>query len=378
MALILSNKSYHMGFRDVICDILFNAYTYGGEEFVAADVSMAHIAKVYVEPVKGYTFEFDYSNNKIKVFKNAPPIIIEEVQTISADDEITLNYPAAAILNMASATATQLLIEPSDTLTNNEVQLAAAMTAGERPTFAFDSGTTGDIKTTYITQAWQEVWVNRTVSQGVDTAAHRADTGETLCFVESMVSKATGTVVSSRPKYLGLGDTPNSTLECEVDFTDGEKGDRTTFTFNTGDAITSIIYTGIILPASGFLYERFIEDEHSTVSSQTGYSTFPILFQAICGQIQDYHTGAWRDPHFLMMPSGDDCATTTGECAIDWHLIKDLAGTQIITNDGTTDSLSLSYVKGLMSEIPGLVPLEVPDGTDLSALSGVKAHILGR
>lgn len=379
MALILSNKSYHMGFRDVICDILFGDYNFGGESFKATDISMAKIHKVNIEPVKGYTFEFDYANNRIKVFKKAPPIVIEEVQTI-ADHAITLNYPAAAIINMASGTATQLLIEPSDTLPGNGVQLAAAMTDGARPTFTFHDSTSGDIKTTYITQAWQEVWVNRFASVFVETGGtHIAQAGETLCFVESML--ADGTTGSSRPLFTRKEDPPD-TGECEIDWADdgASVAHDTTFTFKSTDAIDDITYTGIILPASGFLKERFVEDEDLTMDTggtNIGASAFPILFPAICGQIPDYTNAAEEVPHHLMMPSGDLCETA-GEWRIDWHLTKTLAGHQIDVLNVATDAVSLTYVKGFMAEIPGLVRLEVPDGTDLSELSGVKAHILGR
>lgn len=374
MALTISNpQRFASNFRNEIVDIAFDSsYAFGGESFAAGKTALSKFYKVEIEPVAGYTFEYDYVNSKIKVFKPAPAIIIEEQQTI-ASNQITLNYPAAAILNMASATATQQLIEPADTVAANEVQLAAAMSAGARPTFTFHAATSGVIKTTYITQAWQEVWLNRIASEAVATATHVAKPGKTLCFVESMF--CTGPSIS-RPKFIRGGDTV-ATLECEVDFSDAGDSNYTTFTFFATDAVTAIAYSGIELPSSGFLYERFVEDEDVTNTAGVAASAFPILFHALCGQIPDYHAAGARSPHHLMMPSGDALGTSQ-ECAIDWHLRKTLAGHQIRTNDGTSDAVSLTYVKGLLGEIPGLVPLEVPNGTDLSALTSVKAHIFGR
>ena len=377
MALTITNpQRFASNFRNEIVDVAFDdSYLFGGESFAPGKTSLSTFYKVEIEPVGGYTFQYDYTNKVIQVFKPAPPIVIEEEHTI-ASNSITLNYPVAAILNMASATATQLLIEPSDTVAANEVQLSAAMSAGARPTFTFHASTSGVIKTTYITQAWHDVWVNRTASQALTISSHVADAGESLCFVESLY--AAGGVPISRPKYVRGGDAAD-TLECEVDFSDsgaGVAGD-TTFTFNASDAITGVTYTGVILPASGFLKERFIEDEDLTNTSGTGASAFPILFQAICGQIPDYHASAERSPHHLMMASGDALGTSQ-ECAIDWQLRKTLAGTQIRTNDSTSDAVSLTYVKGFMSEIPGLVPLEVPNGADLSGLSSVKVFVIGR
>jgi len=250
------------------------------------------------------------------------------------------------------------------------------MAAGERPTLTFHASTSGTVKITYITQAWKDVWDNRVAEQAVATATHVADTGETLCFVESML--ATGTTGSSRPKFIRGGDAA-ATLECEVDWSDAGAADAgdTTFTFFATDAITGITYTGIKLPASGFLKERFVEDEDLTMSSGTGAAAYPILFQAVCGQIPDYHNAGERDPHYLMMPEADGVGTT-GEVAIDWHKITTAAGQQIRTEDTTSDAVSLTYVKGLAFEIPGLVPLEVLNGKDLSGVTGVDIVAIGR
>ena len=354
-----------------------SSYPAGGEALTPGTLGLTKIDSLTLEgsSAHGYTMHYDHTNQKVKVFAPAPPIVIEEQQTI-ASNAVTLNYPAAAIINIATATATQLLIEPSDTLAANEVQLSAAMSWGTRPTLNFHASTSGVVKITYITQAWKEVWDNRLASQAGTAAAHVVDTGETLCFVESML--AVGSTGSSRPKYIRGGDA-SATGEVEVDWTDsgaGTAGD-TTFTFNATDAITSITYTAIKLPASGFMKERFIEDEDLTMSSGTGASAFPILMPAYCGQIPDFTAANERDPHHLMMPSGDALGTA-GECAIDWHLVKTLAGTQIRLNDTTSDAVSFTYLKGLAAEIPFLVPLEIKNGTDLSGVTSVKGIAFGR
>jgi len=379
MTLALTNlvRSKMMNKMVNFFDIAFDSsYAFGGEALTPSTMGLpTGVNELYINPQNGYSFQYDVTNEKLKVFAPAPPIVIEEEQTI-ASNAITLNYPAAAILSMASATATQLLIEPSDTVAANEVQLAAAMSAGARPTFTFHASTSGVIETTYITQAWHEVWVNRLASQAVTAATHVCDTSETLCFVESML--VSGTTGSSRPMFLRGGDAA-ATTECEVDFSDsgaGTAGD-TTFTFAAGDVVTGIVYSGIKLPASGFLKERFIEDEDLTMSSGTGASAFPILFQGICGQIPDYTAAAERDAHSLMMASGDAVGTAK-ECSIDWHLLTTVAGHRIRTEDTTSDALSLTYVKGLMSEIPGVVPLEVKNTQDLSGLTNVKVMAVSR
>ena len=177
-ATVTADASYHNGLthwlgraRHIISgQIAFDSsYPAGGEDVSSFFVRSAggrykdgEVEQVNIETGVGapYQFQYDYTNNKVKVFSVAPPIVYEETHTI-ASNAITLDYPAAAIINCASATATQLMIEASDTLAANEVQLSAAMAAGVRPTLDFHASTSGAIKTTYITQAWQDVWVNR-------------------------------------------------------------------------------------------------------------------------------------------------------------------------------------------------------------------------
>jgi len=113
------------------------------------------------------------------------------------------------------------------------------------------------------------------------------------------------------------------------------------------------------------------------MSSGAGSAEFPILFPSLCGQIPDYTNANERAPHHLGMASGDALATSQ-EFAIEWLKTVTLRGTVINTNDTSSDALSMTYVKGVQSEIPNLVPLEVPNGTDLSALTGIKVHVLGR
>jgi len=349
-----------------------SSYAFGGESISTITGKFKNCLNVVCESKGGYTFEYDDTNSKLKVFAPAPPIVYDEVQTI-ASTAITLDYPAAAILNIASATATWLLVEPSATLGAGECQLSAAMSAGARPTINFYTGATGAVTVAYITQAWADIWNNRVASSALTTATHVASLGAVACYIESC--EAVGTTGSSRPKYIRGGDAA-ATLECEVDFTDAGGSNLTTMTFYATDAITAATVTYIELPSSGFVYNRFVEDEDLTMTTGTGASAYPILFTAFGSQIPDYTAAAERDPHSLMMPEADALGTSA-ECAIDYHKIKTVAGTQIRTNDTTSDAVSLTYVWGNMAEIPGLVPLEVKNATNLSALTTVRFRAVG-
>jgi hypothetical protein len=354
-----------------------SSYPAGGEELDYTEYGFKDVDSINIRPHAGYTFEYDYSNKKIKAFCPAPPIVYEEKHTI-ASNAITLDYPAAAILQIASASQSQMLIEPSDTPAANECKLSSAMEWGVRPSITFHASTSGAITVTYITQAWKEVWDNRVASADFETATHVADLEDTICFIESCCAYDTSAaVVNSLNQFVRGGDAADAG-ECEVDFSDsgaGTAGD-TTLTFNASDAVTDIKLTYIKLPTSGFLKNRFLEDQDTTMSSGAGSSGYPILFQAFCNQIPDYTAAGERDPHYLMMAEGDALGTAQ-EWAIDWHKLITDSGTPINLNDSTSDAVSLSYVYGIPSEIPGVVPLEVRNGTDLSDLTDIRIEIIG-
>jgi len=137
MSLTLSSRKMNPlggGRRMVIGDLAFDSsYPFGGESLALTTLGLDKLDMVMIAAKLGYTFEYDFTNNKVKVFAPAPPIVIEEEQTI-ASNQVTLNYPAAAILNIATATQCQLLIEASDTLAANEVQLQPPwLPAKDRP-----------------------------------------------------------------------------------------------------------------------------------------------------------------------------------------------------------------------------------------------------
>ena len=478
------------------CDLDFPAaYSFGGETITPiAETTLMYVENVIIPPVKGYSFEHDKANNKIKVFQQAPPIVYQERHVLTTDDQITLNYPCAFVLNIASATTHYAMIDYADTVAAGEVQYTALPTEGARSTlqfysaltdelggngafgadtnWSFDAGpwtvteggellrdadgaaaltcthdtfacvpgrtyritytlakngtdaitpctisvggvtgtafstagtcteditavTTGGLSiaatlngrfsvddltvqditvdVTYITQAWKEVWDN-IVYEELETASHVAKSSYVYIAIESLYGTHATTAVS-KFEYVRGGDAAG-TGECEVDFTDSANSYLTTMTFASGDAITGTNVRAIKLPEAGFLRERFIEDEDCTMSSRAGASAYPILFHSTCGQLPDYTAANEGDPHNLQMNQKDGVGAA-GECEINYNFRTTNAGTEINLYDESSDAVSLTYVWGVVPEIPGIQLLEVPDGTDLSSLTGVKAILIG-
>jgi len=348
-------------------------YPYGGVPMPAIgqfgmnkEVSMLDIVDA---SGSGVIFRYDETNRKMKIFVPTPPIVYEEAHTVPATPfAITLDYPAAAILNVASATVGYDFIEASDALAAGEVQLTAAMAAGVRTGLTFHSEV-GAVGVTYITQAWADVWNHRVAAAAVATATHVADLGATACFIESCL--ATGTTGSSKPGYIRGGDAA-ATTEAEVDFTDsgaGTAGD-TTLTFYATDAVTAITITYIELPASGFLHDRFLEDQDNTMSSGASAALnplHPVLFHSLGGSLPDFHAANEQAPYTMQMLMGDACGTGA-EFVINYQQRPAVGITDHIgIEDTTADAVSLTYVWGVPEEIPGVVPLELKDGTILQA-----------
>jgi hypothetical protein len=363
---------------------LDSSYPAGGEVATGANGWTRYfkgIQKVNIDSVGGYKFEYDYTNNKVKAFAPAPPIVYEEVHTIPATPyQVTLDYPAAALINVCSATAHYPLIEPSDTLASGEVQLASAMAAGTRTVLTFEATqTTEVIYVTYITQAWRDVWLNRSASQAFTPATEVVDFLDTACYIESC--KMAGATGASYMQWTREGDAADAADEAQIIWTDaaaGTAGD-TTITFN--DTATAATITWIKKPTSGFLKDRFVEDFDCTASSGVSAANcpvYPVLFQSLYGQVPDYTAANERDPHISQMLMSDDLAGGDAEWKLMYFVRPGTGITgHVTTGDADSDAVSLTYVWGVPEEIPGLVPLEVRNATDLSALSSVRVEVVG-
>jgi hypothetical protein len=316
----------------------------------------------------GYIHRYDQANRKLKFFTQAPPIVYEEAHVV-ASNKVTLDYPAAAILSVSMADHAIHMIDIDDTLAATyEAQLDTAIAWGSRTTLKI-AATPADgvtIYVTYITQAWKEVFDNRTREADMVTATHVAKPAKVLCFIESCNCKvAAGTSKMSKPGYIRAGDAPDTT-EVEIDWTDGGESDKTTLTFKDTDLVTHLDITYIELPSSGFLSSRMVEDEDCAIGGDVGASAYPMLFPCFGGGIPDY-TAANEEAPYTMAMLRDDAVATAREFKINYGLQKTLVGTTLQIKSTASDAVSLTYIKGVVGEIPSLVPLELPDGEIIQA-----------
>jgi hypothetical protein len=147
---------------------------------------LEHLQFAVIESKGGYTFQFDIANEKIKVFKQAPPIVYDEHHVAdSTTKQITTNYPAAFIINVATPSQNLMLRSTGVTPSANECALTAQMAAATRTTIATEpaydellgKGTfTGAADGWTLTSGWTYA-TNTMTKDGAGTGALTADAG---------------------------------------------------------------------------------------------------------------------------------------------------------------------------------------------------------
>lgn len=358
MSLTVSNKIWS-GLRDkrvLMCTVAFDiSYAYGGESFDYTTMAMSAVDQVNILPMGDYSFEFDYTNKKIKVFQRAPALVVEEQQTI-ATLTITLNYPAAYIISVAQANANIALTTSGATLAANQCKPTAVFAAGERSGLTFHAGVTGVVYVTYITQAWKEVWDNLVQEEAATVTTNSA--------VIAYNAVAVQCVKTDNANCLYMNDVADTPLSGEVNINWTPETGKTYFLFAAGEADNPVV-TYIKKPASGFLLERWVENELFTATTNVNTPAYPILLWSYGGHAPEKTFQTSR----LINIKG---TVGTSEAYINfWDPYTKITGKAFVSGDGT-------YIKGWPHEIPNLVPLEVRNAEDLSGLTGVKVICIGR
>jgi len=193
-----------------------------------------------------------------------------------------------------------------------------------------------------------------------------------------------GTV--SAPKPLQKGETAVAG-EYAIDWTDASPVATTmeiVTTANWNAATASIYFNYIKKPTSGFLYDRFIEEDSAASNAQvyTHAAAAALVKQPLL----------WSTPGF--MPSitvaagsatwrigsiGMTIGATTQWAPTNWYQItKAVTAGTWTSGTGVTNNLTVkpSYVWGVPEDVQVTTPLEAPDGTNLAALDDVKVYIV--
>jgi hypothetical protein len=375
--------------KAIFCDVTMdNSYAFGGETLAAATIGMSKIEKAIIESTNGYTFEYDYTNGTIMAYAKAPPVVFDEVVTVTSNVG-TLKYPPAYIISVSVGNASYKVIPSGLTPVTGSCALSTP-TWNTRSTLTFlagDSVTTCNV--TYVTQAWKEVFDNRvlaTLTAGARVTGHAdltftagtpdtLDLGEYAAAVEFVMWNDNGTYKPCNALY--LGEDP-ATTEVAIDFTNATSSEtRASFREeDTVDAATDTVYVSYIaMPSSGFLSDHFIEEDDLTpstdvVTTSSGRHNSNLLLFGTCGDLPGPTTA------FAELISAKETVGTTATLVQPTSWGGEENTFTLGSDHSDANHVKLSYVYGDVGEIP-VVPIQVPNGEDLSGITALKCVFIG-
>jgi hypothetical protein len=226
-----------------------------------------------------------------------------------------------------------------------------------------------------VTQAWKDVFDNLVEDEPLAVARFTAGTPDVwllahmACAVQNVTWNDAATIKAMLPCVSG---TDPATAEVAVDFVNTADTSLSTREEDTVDVDLAAGYipyvTYIKKPTSGFLYDRFVEQEDLTPSSDIITIASPtvdeVLLFGTCGAIP----GATAKPGYLVR-SGATLGTTATICKV--SASKFLTGVHLAntltfgSNHSDSDHQGPTYIFGQVEEIAPLMPLELIAGTPI-------------
>ena len=372
MALTYSNAvDDTMGVNRVqFVDLAFDSsYPAGGESLSLSARGFEGLTRAIIEPKKGYTFEYDKTNNKVKAFCSAPPLVYEEKHTAVANT-ITLDYPAAWIICVCQAGQNMAWgkSRAAAALAANTFCVVGTIADGVR-TQIYTDGATDTVYVTYATQAWTELYAQLVQEEAVTLATGANNlANKVLAF---------GFCEASTTKILLPVDIADTTATGEV----GVKMGYATgaLDINAAQNAETAVVTYLAEPTSGWLTDRFVEDEDPTKAGGDPYTqTFDLPLLMWC-----FGAYAAVDSGTTQVFIEQDATAAAGEINTNWGYTGP-AGTGAAPATGfvlgaksNVTVTAGAYLFGYPWEIPNIAPLEVKNGSNLSGLTGVKATLIG-
>lgn len=358
--------------RMIIADIAFdNSYPAGGESLPLRTLGLGSVDAMFINPKSGYLMEYDISNKKVKVFAKAPPIVYEEKHTAVAFT-ITLDYPAAWIINVTQAGQNMKWgkSQAAASLTGNSFCIVGSMEDGVR-TQIFTDGSTDTVFVSYVTQAWAELYSRLVQEEAVTLASGNNDLANKM-MAFGFCEASSGILIPV--------DVDDTTAAGEV----GLKMGFATNALNieaTQDGEASVV-TYLSEPASGFLTDRFVEKEDGAKAETTptvNTFDFPLLLWCISGACTVQGENTLRIIETNATAGANEAGINWGKGPADLLAATGVAPTEGFAFGGNDDFqiTSGAYLKGYVTELQ-TVALEVKNGSNLTDLSGVEIIVIGR
>uniref|UniRef100_A0A6H1ZMH9 Uncharacterized protein n=1 Tax=viral metagenome TaxID=1070528 RepID=A0A6H1ZMH9_9ZZZZ len=380
--------------RGIMANIAFDSsYAYGGEALSGVSFGMSAIDRVIVEAKEGYTFEYDHTNNKLKVYTKAPPIVYEEKHSADTAGQFTLDYPAAFIVSVvrSGGTAYPVIYSGTTTLGMNTSCLPNGIDDGTRTgVSAYTPSVIYNV--TYATQAWQDLYklyVENELLTGAGITRYTIS-GNSIFACQSV--KYGGAVSGVTP--IDYADT-TAAGEIKIDFGDyvalGNSGaTQAVCLIATG---TQAVYMTYLKspPANSWLESHYVRDEDATSGTSIMSLDKPLLLWLNSGYGVSNGDPSWQivlqdQPSFFnYVKTSASPNSGVSEMYTAWGFRGPAAAGAAPSAAqvwGVYDSTNMSmthatYLFGHPWEIPNLKPLEVVNGANLSDLTGVKVLVIG-
>ena len=387
----------------MMLDVAFDSsYASGGESFDYTKYGFNAVSQIHIFDKYGYNFEYDYTNKKIKVFAPAPGVVFEETHIQDATTQgFYTDYPAAFIVSIVNSGGTAyplMYAGGTTTMTVNAAILPNGIDDGERTFIQCKISATSKYVVTYATQAWQDLYslyVENELLTGTGVTRVTVSGNTMFAF---MCATEGGSATPLRP--IDWVDTAGASEICVDlgDYANAHSGaTQSVNKVATGGQAVYMTYLKHPGSQAGFVFDRYVRDEDATSGASIHSLDKPLALWLIGGHV--LMNG--DPPHEIVLENqlvffnrilgsylgGGYGSTGTSEVNTNWGY-RGIAADGVTPNDSQvwasvdeangTDLTHATYIYGHPWEIPNLKPLEVPDGSNLSDLSGVKVLIIGR
>ena len=237
--------------------------------------------------------------------------------------------------------------------------------------FTIDSVTVNiyEVKVTYVTQAWKDVWDNLVQDEAVTLATGANDLANkvlAMMYVDQITATAAALTMVDEDDTAASGE-----VEVAFNVATGQ------LTANAAQNAKAAKVTYVKVPDSGFLKDRLAHNETATKAGGDPYTNtfdYPILLWGYCG-CAPVNTGTTQVlVDFTATPEA-------GEGVLDWFnpgirgAGAPAAGSVIGVKSNVT--LTGAYVWGRLDEIPNRQDLELRDGFDLSEITSLRMLVIG-
>jgi hypothetical protein len=343
-----------------------DSYAIGGESLTPADMGLSRADMVIPTPQRGYSFEYDETNEKLKALDTVPILVEEEVVTVAAHAG-QLAYKPLYIVAVQATTATNAgaynVIPTGETPLTKQV--AVDFTTGALAFLSTDVVTVAKI--TYVPQQTSGPLAAATlvVDEAVTAAAAKTALANRAIAVQYVWDDTDSIIDALEP----VGEAPSATHTAVIDITDTAATKIDSHADDEGNTL-KVTY----LKYASFPAGAAIDDADTSLTSEAydfnGTANYrALVIPGLGTQVVGEETGA-----------GNEIATwehTMSGTAANTVATWDPAKNYLLTNN-TNAMVTLAMPFFVLDPASMQARIgEVANGRDLSALTSVRVMAMG-